>query len=69
MAIDQVPEQEVLDMEPVSSGLRNKFLLIFLVLAALVVGEIYTISKISSMRNGLEAHRADFGDRVDFTYD
>jgi len=72
MAIDQVPEQEVLDMEPVSSGLRNKFLLIFLVLAALVVGEIYTISKISSMRNGLEAQqtqaskqlRAEFQDQL-----
>ena len=72
MAIDQVPDREVLDMEPVSSGLRNKFLLIFLVLAALVVGEIYTISKISSMRNGLEAQqtqaskqlRAEFQDQL-----
>jgi hypothetical protein len=72
MAIDQVPDREVLDMEPVSSGLRNKFLLIFLVLAALVVGEILTISKISSMRNGLEAQqtqaskqlRAEFQDQL-----
>jgi len=72
MAIDQVPDREVLDMQPVSSGLRNKFLLIFLVLAALVVGEILTISKISSMRNGLEAQqtqaskqlRAEFQDQL-----
>jgi len=72
MAIDQVPEQEVLDMEPESSGSRGKFLLIFLVLAALVVGEIYTIYKINSMRDALEAQqtqtrkqlRAEFQDQL-----
>ena len=57
MAIDQVPEQEVFDVELESSGLRAKFLLIFLVLAALVVGEIYTIHKINSMRDSLEAQQ------------
>lgn len=72
MAIDQVPEQEVLDMEPESSASHGKFLLIFLVLAALVVGEIYTISKINSMRGALEAQqtqtskqlRAEFQDQL-----
>jgi hypothetical protein len=72
MAIDQVPEQEVLDMEPESCGSHGKFLLIFLVLAALVVGEIYTISKINSMRGALEAQqtqtskqlRAEFQDQL-----
>jgi hypothetical protein len=57
MAIDQVPEQEDLDMDPESSGLRATFLVIFLVLAGLVVGEIYSIHKTNSMRDALEAHR------------
>ena len=54
---------------PARSG---KFLLIFLVLAALVVGEIYTIYKINSMRDALEAQqtqtskqlRAEFQDQL-----
>ncbi len=72
MAIDQVPEQEVVGMEPESSASHGKFLLVFLVLAALVVGEIYTISKINSMRGALEAQqtqtskqlRAEFQDQL-----
>ena len=55
MAIDQVPEREVLNVGPESSGSSSKFLLIFLVLAALVVGEIYTIYKTNSTRAALEA--------------
>ena len=72
MAIDQVPEREVLDMEPESRGSHGKFLLIFLVLAALIVGEIYTIKKTNSMREALEAQqtqtskqlRAEFRDQL-----
>ena len=72
MAIDQVPEREVLDMEPESRGSHGKFLLIFLVLAALIVGEIYTIKKTNSMRDALEAQqsqtskqlRAEFRDQL-----
>ena len=72
MAIDQVPEREVLDMEPESRGSHGKFLLIFLVLAALIVGEIYTIKKTNSMREALEAQqtqtskqlRAEFHDQL-----
>ena len=64
MAIDQVPEQEVLDMKPESSALHGKFLLIFLVLAALIVGEIYTISKINSMRDALEAQQTQTGKQL-----
>jgi hypothetical protein len=72
MANDQVPEQEVLGMEPESSASYGKFLLVFLVLAALAVGEIYTISKINSMRGALEAQqtqtskqlRAEFQDQL-----
>jgi len=47
MPIDQVPEREVLNMGPESSGSSGKFLLIFLVLAALAVGEIYMMHKIN----------------------
>jgi hypothetical protein len=72
MAIDQVPEHEVVNMEPESSGSSGKFLLIFLVLAALAVGEIYTMHKINSMRDALEAQqtqtskqlRAEFHDQL-----
>jgi hypothetical protein len=58
MAIEQVPEQQVLAMEPESSGSRGKFLLIFLVLAALAVGEIYTLHKINSTGEALQAQQA-----------
>ena len=72
MAIDQVPEHEVVNMEPESSGSSGKFLLVFLVLAALAVGEIYTMHKINSMRDALEAQqtqtskqlRAEFHDQL-----
>ena len=57
MAGDQVPEPKVLDPEPESSGSVSKLLLIFLVLAALVVGEIYTIYKTSAMRDALQAQQ------------
>ena len=61
MAIDEVPEQEVLPLDPENSGHTGKFFLIFLVLAALAVAEIYTLSqlsKISSLRDSLEAQQA-----------
>jgi hypothetical protein len=68
MAIDQVPEQQVIQMQPESSGSRGKFLLIFLVLAALVVGEIYSIHKTNSTREALEAQQTQTGKqlRADF---
>jgi hypothetical protein len=72
MAIDQVPEHEVLDMEQESCNCRGQFLLILPILSALVVGEIYTMHKINSMRNALEAQetetrkqlRAEFQDQL-----
>jgi cell division protein FtsB len=60
METDQVPEQKDHSMEPEStSGSNTKFLLIFLVLAALVAGEIYTIYKTNSIRDRLEAQQAE----------
>jgi hypothetical protein len=64
MAIDQVPEHEVVNMEPESSGSSGKFLLIFLVLAALAVAEIYTMHKIDSMRDALEAQQTQTGKQL-----
>jgi hypothetical protein len=64
MAIDQVPEHEVVNMEPESSGSSGKFLLVFLVLAALAVGEIYTMRKINSMREALEAQQTQTGKQL-----
>jgi hypothetical protein len=72
MAIDQVPEHEVLDIEQESCNCRGQFLLILPILSALVVGEIYTLHKINSMRNALEAQqtetrkqlRAEFQDQL-----
>jgi hypothetical protein len=54
MAIDDVPEQKAVPAQPSGDlGRGIKFILIFLVLAALAVGEFYTIGKISSLRDEL----------------
>jgi Flp pilus assembly pilin Flp len=58
MAIDEVPQQEVLRMNPADdSGANLKFGLIFVILAVLVIGEIYTLARISSVRTSLEAQQ------------
>jgi hypothetical protein len=64
MAIDQVPEQQVLEVEPDSSSSRGKFVLIFLTLAALAVGELYTVHKINSMREALETQQTQAGKQL-----
>ena len=72
MANDQVPEHQVVNVEPLSPPATGKFLLIFLVLVALAVGEFYTLHKIDSMRVALEAQqtetdqqlRAEFRDQL-----
>jgi len=51
MAIDDVKEQGTTYVEPSGSGHGAKFLVIFLILAALAVGEFYGVSKISSLRD------------------
>jgi len=54
MAIDQEPVQVGLPMEPnPSSKGAGKFVVIFLVLAALAVGEIFTVNKINTLREQL----------------
>jgi len=59
MAIDDTPRQEALPMgSPEGSGHTLKFALVFIVLAALAVGEIYTLSRIGSIREALEAQQA-----------
>jgi len=59
MAIDEVPENETYEVEPAGrSSSKGMFLVIFAVLAALVVGEIYSIHKINSTREAFEAQQA-----------
>ncbi|MGH2359246.1 MAG: hypothetical protein ACRDGM_01720, partial [bacterium] len=58
MAIDDMPKQEPLPMSPEGSGQTLKFALVFVVLAALAVGEIYTLSRIGTIRESLEAQQA-----------
>lgn len=59
MAIDQVPEQEVLPMNtPEGSGHGLKFMVIFAVLAALAIAEVVTLSQISSLKNTLEIQQS-----------
>jgi len=51
MAIDQVPVQEGLPMEPNPSMKDGvKFVSIFLILAALAVGEFFTVSRMNTMQ-------------------
>jgi len=57
MPIDEVPEKEVQAVEPDKSSSQSKFLIIFVVLAALAVGEIYSVHKINSTREALEAQQ------------
>lgn len=58
MAIDEVPEQEVLPLSPEGSDHTFKFVMVFVVLAALAAGEIYILSKIGSLRESLETQQA-----------
>ena len=59
MAIDEVPEQEVLPIEPPEGSSHTlKFALILIVLAALAIGEYYTLSKLSDLRKSMAAQQA-----------
>jgi hypothetical protein len=58
MAIDDVPEKQKLPTElPEGSDHGTKFVVVFVVLALLAVGEIYTLSQISSSRRTLQAEQ------------
>jgi len=58
MAIDEVPEKEIQVIEPGSSASKGLFLVVFLALVALLAGEIYSIHRINSTREALEAQQA-----------
>jgi hypothetical protein len=61
MAIDDVPQQQSVPTQPAGDAGRGiKFILIFFVLAALAVGEIYTISRVSSLRDELVTQQNQF---------
>jgi hypothetical protein len=58
MAIDDMPKQEALPMSsPEGFGQTLKFALVFVALAALAVGELYTLSRIGTIRETLEAQQ------------
>ena len=65
MAIDDVKEQGTTYVEPAGSGHGAKFLVIFLILAALAVGEFYAVSKISSLREETAAQQKQFRKELD----
>ena len=55
MAIDEVPSQEPLST---GSGSSGKYIAVFVVLALLAVGQIFTLSRLSTVRESLEAQQA-----------
>ena len=58
MAINEIPEEKNLPVEPVGHpGHGIHFGLILVVLAALAVGEFYTVGKMNSMRQALVAQQ------------
>lgn len=63
MAIDDTPEKDIHTSGPSDSS--AKFVAIFVILAALVVGEIFALSKISSVRSSLETQQSQL--RKDLT--
>lgn len=54
MAIDDAPEKQKVE-SPEGSDYGTKFVVVFVVLALLAVGEIYTLSQISSSKRALQA--------------
>ena len=57
MVTDETPEKEVQIIEPENSGSKSLLLVVFLVLALLAAGELYSIHKINSTRDALEAQQ------------
>ncbi len=55
MAIDEVREDKRVIVTPEGHSHAGAFIAIFIVLALLAVGEIYTLSKISALRGSIEA--------------
>jgi hypothetical protein len=64
MAIDEVPVQPVQSTEPNPSwgGASGKFVVIFLVLAVLAVGEFYTVNRMNTVRDQLTTQQNQLRD-------
>ena len=63
MAIDEVPVQAGLPTEPnPGSGGGVKFVVVFLVLAALAVGEFFTVNRMNTLRDQLTAQQNQLRD-------
>jgi predicted nucleic acid-binding Zn-ribbon protein len=54
MAIDDTPESKDVSMQPDGASHTQKFIALFVILAFLAVGEIYTLSQITSSRHALQ---------------
>ena len=55
MAIDEVPDDRKISVNPEGHSHTSAFVAIFIVLAILVIGEFYSLGKIGSLRTSLEA--------------
>jgi DNA repair exonuclease SbcCD ATPase subunit len=55
MAIDDAPEPKEVPMQPEGSSHTQKFIALYVILAFLAVGEIYTLSQITSSRRALQS--------------
>src|SRR5581483_6025652 len=59
MITDNKPEQDSLPMSsPEGSGNTMKFAAVFVILAALIIGEFYTVHKVNATKTALEAQQA-----------
>lgn len=59
MITDNKPEQDSLPLSsPEGSGTTAKFVAVFVILAALVIGQFYTVHKVNATKTALEAQQA-----------
>lgn len=58
MAIDDVPDSKPVVVPPAQQDHTGTFIAIFVVLALLIIGEIYSFSRFSSLRTALESQQA-----------
>jgi len=65
MAIDDVPVREVVTKEPgPPSRLGTMFIVVFVVLAALAIGEFFMVNRLNTMRSQLTAQQSQLRDEL-----
>jgi len=69
MAIDEVPEQGTHFTNPPENTHKCTFIALFVILAALAIGEIYTLSQMNSLQSSFQADqdklRKELGSQID----